>query len=109
MVWCAGCRVCCAALEVGYAVDKIVVARGGLRAGGGPAAGYFFLLRQKEVTKKKATADYCPSGSQTASAGRGKHANSLRSDMRVSDPPPALTFWQQSQAEFRSEKQSPEV
>ena len=44
-------------VDVGCAVDKIIVARGGFRAGGGPAAGYFFLLRQKEVTKKKATAD----------------------------------------------------
>ena len=41
-------------------------------AGGGPAAGPFFLLRQKEVTKKKATARLLPFGFPKAGASQGE-------------------------------------
>ena len=49
-------------------------------AGGGPAAGPFFLLRQKEVTKKKATARLLPFGFPKAGAsqGEGRKLASLR-------------------------------
>ena len=87
------------------ASDYVAVASDRLRAGGGPAAAHFFCFAKKSK-QKKATADYCPSGSQTACAGRGKHANSLRSNRHVSYPLPAHAVWQQSQAEFESEKQS---
>ncbi|WPX32826.1 hypothetical protein RHM62_02945 [Actimicrobium sp. CCC2.4] len=39
-----------------------------------------FCFAKKKVTKKKATADRCPSGSRNQSAKSGKAANSLRSD-----------------------------
>ena len=42
------------------------------QAGGGPAAGPFFLLRQKEVTKKKATARLLPFGFPKAGASQGE-------------------------------------
>ena len=46
------------------------------QAGGGPAAGPaggpFFLLRQKEVTKKKATARLLPCGFPKAGASQGE-------------------------------------
>jgi hypothetical protein len=50
------------------------------QAGGGPAAGPFFLLRQKEVTKKKATAKRLPCGfpKSGTSQGEGRKLASLR-------------------------------
>ena len=57
-----------------------------LSAGSGPAASTFFLSRQKEGAKKKATASHSPTGSRDAGTADGKRANSLRSNMRVSYP-----------------------
>jgi hypothetical protein len=42
---------------LGKAILAVVAQMLGSLAGGSPAATYFFLLRQEEVSKKKATAD----------------------------------------------------
>ena len=57
------------------------------QAGGGPAAGHFFLLRQEKVTKKKATAGI--TALRVPKCLRrlpGRKTNSLRSNM-FSDKP----------------------
>jgi len=41
-------------------------------AGGGPAATHFSLLRQRKVSKRKAAASRCPSGSRCCGAKIGK-------------------------------------
>ena len=63
-------------------------------AGGCPAASYFLLLRQKKVTKEKATR-VRRSGkrrrtSLRCSRRRADFANSLRSDSEARRPPPPL-------------------
>ena len=58
---------------------------------GRPGSRLLLFASPKRSNQEKGDRRRCPSGSRDVGAAGGKRANSLRSDMRVSDPPTTPT------------------